>query len=95
MVIYKTHTGIIAGGVDDGKNCDRIVLTLFLSVCDIDNWDLGSFGTLLSTEKIIKKEISINNYTVNACCNNIYGQSSTASLSLSVVISLCACGTDK
>jgi len=31
------HTGIIAGGVDDGKNCDRIVLTLFLSVCDIDN----------------------------------------------------------
>lgn len=42
---------MIAGGVDDGKNCDKIVLTLFLSVWDIDNWDLGSLGTLLSTEK--------------------------------------------
>lgn len=43
---------MIAGGVDDGKNCDKIVFTLFLSVCDVDSWDLGSFGTLLSSRKI-------------------------------------------
>lgn len=46
-----------AGGVDDGKNCDRIVFTLFLSVCEVDNWDLGSFGTLLSSGK--KKVLNI------------------------------------
>lgn len=45
------HTGIIVGGVDEGKNCDRIVLTLFLSFCDTDDRDLGSFGTLISPKK--------------------------------------------
>lgn len=46
---------MIAEGEDDGKNCDRIVLTLFLSACDIDNWDFGSFGKLLSSKKKKKK----------------------------------------
>lgn len=41
---------MMAGGEDDGKNWERIVLTLFLSVCDKDNWDLGSLGKLLSSK---------------------------------------------
>lgn len=88
----NVHTSIMTGGVDDGKNCDRIVLTLFLSFCDVTDWDLSSFDKLLSPKK---KKCKYKYYSVKICIAIMYWQSSSASLSLSVVISLCVCGTDK